>query len=133
MRHTLTAIMGFALSLASAEAQTGGFGQTVLVAKQVGTAWKVEGGSGQVIGSVVMLKSGERIILLDKKGIRQFRGPASIELKARDVREGVFEISYRALRSQSPERQNSQVRGGAPEQKADAGEDTGPILLQPRD
>jgi hypothetical protein len=129
----LATTVGFALGLATADAQSGGPGQTVLVAKQVGTAWKVEGGSGEVTGSTVTLKSGERMILVDKRGIRQFRGPAAVELTARDGREGLFEISYRALRSQASERQNTQVRGSASEQKAEVGKETGPTVLEPRD
>jgi hypothetical protein len=132
MQFLLTAIIGVALGFAPAHAQSD-YGQTVLVAKQVGTAWKIEGGSRQLTGSAVTLRPGERMILFDKKGVRQFRGPAIVELTAPNARESLFEISYRALRSPARERQNSQVRGAATGSTPDEGEEAGPTLLQPRD
>jgi hypothetical protein len=133
MRFLITTTLGLVLGFAPVLAQSNGTGQTVLVARQVGTSWKVDSDSGPTVGSLVILKSGERIILIDKRGIRHFRGPAVVELTAQNPREGLFNISYRALRSVSPERQNSQVRGSVSEREADFEEETSSTRLEPRE
>ena len=105
--------------------------QPLLVARQSGSAWIVEGPQKQAIGPVVRLDRNQRIIVIDSRGVRQFQGPGEVHLSARPKQQSLFDIAFRTIAPADTARQSEVVRGGAetPAPPADAA----PTPIVPRD